>query len=249
MKRLIRSIILPAAAPPIVAAFILLTAPACDDTPQVPQSVLDEANKPKEADSSKRPATQELLGGRRTRTALVPLPLTMEVPQGWGQGQFKDIPNPGNLLQGYTPAGDVQIDLAARPSLKQEQLDQLLEGAKKETAKNPTMKVELRSLGDVKVLERRSVGQPRPLEMLDSRGQPYSTVDSILKWTISVLVPQGGAYQVYELNFMGLTKSQYDKDKQFLEGILSTIQYAGDSGSGGGGGAASLPPPTTTAVP
>ena len=29
--------------------------------------------------------------------------------------------------------------------------------------------------------------------------------------------------------FIGLTKSQYDKDKDFLNGILDTVHYAGDS--------------------
>ena len=41
--------------------------------------------------------------------------------------------------------------------------------------------------------------------------------------------PHEGAIQVFEVNFIGLTKSQFDKDKEFLNSVLSTLQYAGDA--------------------
>jgi hypothetical protein len=241
MKPLMRSVILAAAA----TAATALGGGGCEDKPEIPQAILDEANKPKENPAAKRPTTQELTSGRRTRSPLTPLPLTMEVPPSWTQGEFKGIKNPGNLLQGYTPAGEVQIDFASRPSIKQEDFDRVLEGAKKEMAKNPSMKVQLRPLGDIKILERQSVGPAKPLTLLDEAGQPHTSVESNFKWTISVLVPHEGAFQVYELNFIGLTKSQYDKDKEFLEGILGTLQYAGDTG----GGTAPPPTPATTTAP
>ena len=235
MKQWIRTLVVPA------AALVAVGLTACDDTPAVPQAVLDESNKPTDTSINKRPTTQSLLSGTRSRSALIPLPLTMEMPEGWGKPKDMEAA-PGHLLQGYTPNGDVQIQLASRPVMKKERLDQLIEGAKKEMAKNPAVKVELRDMGSSKVLERQSVGQPRPLTVYDDQGVPHTTTEAIFNWTYSVLVPFEGAYQVYELNFIGLTKSQYDKDKDFLEGILKTIQYAGDGGS-----AASLAPATPSA--
>ena len=98
-------------------------------------------------------------------------------------------------------------------------------------AANPQqiVKFELRPLGNNQVLERQSVGRPAPLTVYDSNNQPHTSEESIFNWTISVLVPNEGAFQVYELNFLLLTKSQYDKDKDFLDSVVQTLRYATDT--------------------
>src|ERR1044072_7986509 len=74
---------------------------ACDDrSNSVPQAVLDQASKPP-IDMLRVPTTQELLSGHRSRTALLPLPLSMELPPGWRP--MKDMPG---VLQGFTPSGN-----------------------------------------------------------------------------------------------------------------------------------------------
>src|SRR5438270_650993 len=134
--------------------------------PSVPPAVLQQQAKTAEEQKhpNKHPTTQELLSGKRSRTALIPLPLTMELPPGWGK--LNDVSdaglklNAGNLLQGYTPNGEVQIQLSARPALKKEDLDRMLAAGKKELAEKPQqiVKFELRPLGTNQVLERQSVG-------------------------------------------------------------------------------------------
>ena len=104
-------------------------------------------------------------------------------------------------------------------------------------------------LGNVKVLERQSVGQAAPFVVYDSRNQPHETIEAPFSWTISVLVPNEGAYQLYELNFIGLTKSQYDHDKDFLDGILRTLAYAGDTSLTSLSPAATLPSSTDSSTP
>jgi hypothetical protein len=210
----------------MVAAATLL-AVACDDRSSVPQAVLDQASKPPE-NTLRAPTTQELLSGHRSRTALHPLPLTMELPPGWHP--MKEL---ANVLQGYTPTGDIQIQLVGRASMKKEALERTVLGAKKEMATNPTeiLKVDLRSLGNVKVLERQKVGKPAPLEIRDKNNQVHTSIETPFTWTLDVLVPFEDAYQVFELNFLDLTKRQFDQDKDFLNGVLSTLAYAGEASS------------------
>src|SRR2546421_7079067 len=140
----------------------LMAGIGCDDKPSVPPAVLQQQAKTAEEQKhpNKHPTTQELLSGKRSRTALIPLPLTMELPPGWGK--LNDVSDAGlklsagNLLQGYTPNGEVQIQLSARPALKKEDLDRMLAAGKKELAEKPQqiVKFELRPLGTNQVLER-----------------------------------------------------------------------------------------------
>src|SRR4051812_48596855 len=88
-----------------------LLAIGCDDKPAVPPAVLQQqAKNDEQKHPNKHPTTQELLSGKRSRTALIPLPLTMELPPGWGKlNEVSDAGlklSAGNLLQGYTPNGE-----------------------------------------------------------------------------------------------------------------------------------------------
>ena len=238
MKRLISLL--------MVSVAVAMFAAACDDRGSVPQAVLDQANKPPE-DFLRVPTTQELVSGRRSRTALLPLPLTMELPPGWRPDRKL-----ANILQGYTPSGgEVQIQLVPRPSIKMDDLDRLVTGAKKEMAANPQqiLKVDVRPLGTVKVLERQKVGVPAPLTTFDKNNQPHTSTESNFTWTLDVLVPHEGMYQVQELSFIGLTKSQWDQDKDFLNSVLSTLAYAGDVTSSSTTMSSSASPTTAPSIP
>src|SRR5262249_53463242 len=158
----------------------------------------------------------------------MPLPLTMELPPGWGPMQKARLPN---VIQGYTPSGEVQIQLTARSSMKEAEFKAMLNSAKKEMAAKPEqiVKVELRPAGEAQILERQRVGEPAPFKVFDSNNVPHETMESNFTWTIDVIVPHDGAYQMHELNFIGLTKSQYEKDKGFLNSVISTLQYASEA--------------------
>ena len=223
MKRLITLVLLAA------AATLAGANAGCDDSSnQVPQAVLDQASKPPE-NTFKAPTTQELLSGRRSRTALVPIPVTLELPPGWGPDRRVGA-HMGNLIVGYTPSGaEINIQLIPRPALRQDQLEHLVNGAKKEMAANPQRipRVELRPLGTAQVLERQKIGEPAPLTIYDKNNQPHTSTESDFLWTLDVLIPHEGGVQDHQLSFLGLTKSQYDKDKDFLNSIMSTLQYVG----------------------
>jgi hypothetical protein len=210
----------------------------CDDRTAVPPAAVEQAKKASETPKGPAlPTTQELTTGPRKRLALIPLPLTIEAPVGWGKlgdnnpAGIKVTSAGLNIIQGYTPSGPVQIQLTARPVVKEDALQRIVEAGKKEMAEKPAqiVKFELRPLGGVKVLERQSVGPARPFVQYDINGQEHQSMESSFNWSISVLVPNEGAYQDFQLSFIDLTKSHYDKESAFLNSIMNTLRYAGDT--------------------
>jgi hypothetical protein len=208
---------------------------ACDDKSSVPQAVIDQATTQATDQMPARPTTQELLSGPRTSELLTPLPLRMQIPKSWGRPRVITSTTE-NILEGATPAGDISISKKVRPSITKTDFDRLIAGAKKEMQQNPDTikKADLRPLpnsSDGKLFERQSVGQPGPYTTYDAQNIPHTSTQSIYKWTLMAFVPHADAYQVYELNFIGLTKEQFEKDQEFLNSIINTLSYAtvGDS--------------------
>ena len=223
----------------VAAGGIFLATGGCDDSPPVPATLLEQAAT--QAKTSPRPTTQELLTGARTNTLLVPLPLKMQVPTSWKTKSLRVM-----LLEGPTPTSDISIQLSTRPSIRTEDFDRLVAGAKKELQQSPdtVKKADVRPLpgsGNGKLLERQMVGTPGPYTVYDAQNNPHVSTQSIYKWTLTAFVPFENAYQVYELNFIGLTKEQYEKDKEFLNSIVSTLTLATPGEAGG------IPPAATTA--
>lgn len=210
----------------LICATVLMStllAVGCDDS-AIPPEVLEQANKTAEP-APKIPTTQEILTGPRTELVLGSLPLTANVPASW-KIMRPDKTNV-TLLSGYAPSGEIQIQLTARPSLKPDELTALVASAKKEMTQKPYIKkVELHDRNDMKLYERQTVGDPRPYTMYDIDGQPHTTTELIFSWTVIAYVPFEGALQAYELNFIGLTKSQYDQDKELLGQIIDSIRSA-----------------------
>jgi hypothetical protein len=232
----------------LAATVTIAIAVGCDDPgSDIPQSVRDQQAKQAEAQKNlpKIPTTQDLLNGPRTTTALGPLPMTMRVPVSWKV----EVTGGASLLRGFTPNGEIAIQLTPRSAIKKESFDALVKSDKKEQAEKPQsiLKVEVRPMGDNLIYERQAVGDPAPYTVFDKNMKERTTTEQIFKWTVAVLVPTGDAYQRYDLNFVGLTKSQYDQDKDFLQGILNTLTY-GEGGGGGGSPAATAPSPAPGAT-
>jgi hypothetical protein len=240
MKRLI--------SPLLAAAIIgsLAISVGCDDSDQVPKAVIEQASKPPE-NSLRAPTTQELLTGHRSRTILLPIPVSLELPPGWGPDHRTGMPN---LILGYTPSGgEVSIQLIPRSPLHQKDLDLLVAASRKEMAANPgkILKSELRPLGTAQVFEHQRVGEPAPLTIYDKNNKPHESIESYFEWTLDVLVPHEDGIQDNQIAFLGLTKSQYDKDKDFLNGVMSTLQYV-TAGESGGTATAPAAPATDAAM-
>src|SRR5688500_14087988 len=214
-------------------AALLAAGLACDDAPEPPPQLLEQSRK--EDEGPKKPTTQELLSGPRGVISLGALPLTVRAPKDW---KVNSLAN-GNImfLQGPTPSGEAQISLSRRPTAKSEQIEAVINGARKEMAatQSSVKKAETRELpGGARVFERQSIGRMMPAVPLDDEGKTMSKPSPAMSWTITVFVPEGNLFEAYELNFIGLTVDQYEADQRLLREIIDSLAVAS---------AAAPPPP------
>jgi hypothetical protein len=230
----------------IFLAASLLSA-GCDDPGDdgIPQAVLDQQAKQAEAAKNlpKIPTTQELLTGPRTLTPLGPLPMTLRVPVSWKV----EVAGPASHLRGRAPSGDeVTIQLNSRAPIKRAEYEALIKSEKKAQSERPQsiLKADIRPFGDGQLFEYQRVGEPREWPVYEGVGSELrtrTTTQQPFDWKLIVFDPQGDAFQRYELSFIGLTKSQYDKDKAFLQSILDTLS-SGDAAATAAGGSATTAP-------
>ncbi len=197
---------------------------ACDKSPRVlptPSTAPQDAQPAKPAE---RPTAQSLLNGPQKRIPLLVLPLSVEVPESWKVTTLGSA----HMLEGPTSQTDMRILLNQRPRMTASQIDLLLQGARREmTEKAGVVKmVELRSLRNVKILERQALGS-RPAAT-DIDGTPLADTSPVLNWTITVFAPQDqDSFKCYELNFLVLTQQQYNADETLLRRIIDSIQLDG----------------------
>jgi hypothetical protein len=214
----------------MAAAIVVMGSAGCKRQPP-PLAVEESA--PHQAKTPPGPTTQELLSGPRQRIVLDTLPLTAAIPQGW------TISRPPGMnfafLEGPLPGGgQVHIQLTKKPPLwavdkspmtMDERLDLMKQAAQKEQQADPqTIKyADLRSLGQAKIFEKQSVFQPAGGAAVDEKGRPVA-VGPQYRWTITLFVPQDKTYQTYELNFLDLSQSQYEANRDFLQGIVDSLR-------------------------
>ena len=200
-----------------------------------------------------RPTTQELLAGPQKMLRLANYPLSLRVPQSWNlkseaDGQIFSV-------GGMASSGQIDIQFTNPGQRVMAQLlDGAVREARKEAdAKpHPLNKVELRDLNDgAKVLELRVISNrfengvlpPERFEeqvltdsrtgaeVIDPRTGSRATTRTVvnphlLKWTFTVYIPEGtDRYATRALNFMALSVSEYQRDREFLEKMMSTLKY------------------------
>jgi len=200
----------------LAAAFAFVV--GCDDTPTPPPSVAapPQTAPARRIDLPERPTTQQILTARRQPLPLGEIPATLEVPDPYWK---LNEPAPRIVvLQGPAPAGDVTVRLSRQEVdnrftlFSAERVKAMIDAAQADAARDPArnLLVNARDLGDARILERRTL-----------QGDTVA-------WTINLFVPGGdtpGNYVPYQLGFLGLTKAQYDADRDFLESTFRTLQY------------------------
>ena len=222
----------------IAGLLVCIGAVACDDQSEVPADLIQQADAPSDPPpAATRPTTQELVEGSRVPMALDMLPLVMQVPPSWKITRHSSPSGSIAWLEGPTPAGEARIHLKLQNAMTPRQWDQLVMGTQREIqrADDPNTKLETRKLGAADLIERRTVGTPISAPLVDATGMP--TLDAKgdvvmhtmtpMRWRVSIYLPREGQVEHYELNFIDLEKPQYEKDREFLEGILKTLRYTG----------------------
>jgi hypothetical protein len=240
----------------LVLGVSILGAAACDDRSDLPADLVQRQEEESRADqvqapATSRPTTQELVEAPRITMNLDVLPLTLQVPPHWKLTRRSASNGPLVWLEGPAPAGDVQIGLKFQEPMLPQKFELLLQGTRREIerASEPNTQLTMRQLGPATVIERRSMGIPFEARALDALGMPIRDPSGVeltrtvtpMRWRVSVYVPGEGRVDQYELNFIDLEKPQYDMDRKFLEDVLATLRFAGQS--------AGTPTPTPTPTP
>ena len=209
----------------MVVAGVLVAGSACDRQPEPPPAEPAEsaASQPQLPPEMPRPTTQELLSGEQVRTPLRVIPFSLEAPRGWSL-----VPRSGlTIFEGPTPAGTAQIHVSRRSSPMPEHSERLMAGAKREVETNPGPDnfANVRTVGDVKVLEHRMVEKTRSQPTIDSTGRRIADTATPMRWKLMAFVPNAKDFDICELTFVGLTREQYDLDKTLLQRIFDSLAY------------------------
>jgi hypothetical protein len=178
---------------------------------------------PQAATQPVRPTTQELMQGEGIRISLKAIPFWVSVPRSW------ELKSPAGVmvLEGPTPSGVAQIQIGRHLAPIAQHAERLIEGAKREAAAKPgpyTL-ADVRESGGLKVLETRSVGATQPLPAIDAQGNKIADTSTRMEWKTTVFVPDGRDTIICEMHFIDLTREQYDRDKELLTKIMSSLQY------------------------
>ena len=162
------------------------------------------------------PATKPATAARKVLQAH-PYPLKISVPAEWSIVEMGDV----MFLQGPTPGGqDVEdvarILISKPPTLAHASAERLEKEflASKDTTDASVLKTDVRSCGKGRLLEKRAIQK-----LSDGSG-------TLVNWTLDLMVAgDGERTSLYHLSFVALFQARYEKDREFLEGIVSSLQY------------------------
>jgi hypothetical protein len=198
------------------------------------------------------PTTQELLTGEKKTLKLGEFPLSLQVPRTWQLKSWGDV-STVIMVTGPASSGEISIQLVqlGQP-FPADRLPAVVQDAKKEAAAkpHPINRVELRSVGPIKVLEQRMISNkydengklpPERWDTVEIEGPRTSLTTEppkvttraivnphVVKWTLTAFIPTGADKDKLvprTLQFMGLKLSEYEQDKEFLEQLVKSLKY------------------------
>lgn len=146
---------------------------------------------------------------------LADYPLTLRVPERWDI-RYGAV----NILQGPTPHGPrpdgvIHLIISRRGPIPKLVMDALKPPTTRPATKDSFARDEMRTLGKLRIYEMRSV-QP-------ATGQQ----PAMMKWTISAYEPiDADNVRLYQINFLLLTREHFEKDRELLESIVSSLALA-----------------------
>lgn len=204
----------------VFGAAWLLALAGCEDRAQVPPEVLEQVRR-----EQQQPDLNQLLHGPQKRLTLTPLPISLEVPVSWELEKLGTI----TLLRGPTPSGEAMLQPLSRPTLTAEQVEMLLNAARRDRTQNPDRNplAELRQLGSARVLERQILDDPQPRKIIDEDGQTQTVTRTPLRWYVQIFLPSGNDVTVYEINILNIDFEQYPQDEPLLRQIIASLRFEG----------------------
>ena len=170
-----------------------------------------------------RPTTQALVEGKWKTVPISALPLTISVPESW-----EAQPVSGSRLfnmEGFTPNGFVSLSLASRPQLAHDKLADFIAAAKKRLDEKGAKKLrfESKEYPDFTALERLYFEERQTMLLRNDAGELAEREAQPMKWSYLIFLKKEATIDLYELEFNDLSLDHYEKDREFLQRILSTL--------------------------
>jgi hypothetical protein len=146
-------------------------------------------------------------------------PFEIRVPERW------DVRGGTlNILQGPTPHGPkpdgaIHLTVTRRGPLPKIVIDALKSSSTKPATNDSFFRNETRTLGKLQIYEQRSV-------------QPATGgVPAMMKWTISAYETLDKEnIRLYQINFLDLTREQFEKDRELLESMIASLAAVDEEG-------------------
>ncbi|HEV8604992.1 MAG TPA: hypothetical protein VGQ99_06480 [Tepidisphaeraceae bacterium] len=143
---------------------------------------------------------------------LVDYPLTLRVPERWDLRYGAVTILQGPTPHGPRPDGVIHLIISRRGPFPKMVMDALKPPATRTATQDSFARDEMRTLGKLRIYEMRSL-QPATAQL-----------PAMMKWTISAYEPiDADNVRLYQINFLDLTREHFEKDRQLLESIVSSL--------------------------
>lgn len=211
------------------AALVLTAMLGCDKPPPPPPTVTGDdaaADASTTEPEDRRPKTDEIMSASWRPVQLGNHPLRLQAPPTW---ESKTIGTAvvlrGPAPNGPPPEGVTEITVNKPPPFPKE-MAKSFEAEQRRAATRPAAAATTApaSATEINAVTAREIGPNRVLDL--RRLQPaVGNLPPMVDWRLVVFVPAGAdTVNTYQLNFIGLTLDQYQKDKELLEKIVNSLE-------------------------
>ena len=214
----------------VLAALALAGVSGCDDKRDAIPKIPPPPATTQAAPVASRPTTETLLYAPRKSLTLGGgrAPLLIDVPPSWSLTTV----GTGTTLDGETPNSEVHIQVLMQPLPLKENAVQAMEKRVTATAATRPSEYEkivpLRKIGgSARMMETRQILR----NIAIPRGAGVIEHADRVEWTVNAYVPAGEDFNVITLDFIGLPLDLYNKDREFLERIISSLHYDAAGGA------------------
>jgi hypothetical protein len=190
---------------------------ACDKS--APQAV-DSTPAAENSAPATEPASS--LSGDKMDLKLAVVPLTLHVPVEWKLNEAGGV----MAIEGPLPHGDAEIIISRLKPLNAERTQMWFAAATQPADDKQYLTNDVRDINGLKVWETATVEHGAASDVQGGA----TTVPSWVSWRFTILVPQDQGTLPCSLGFAGMSRADYEAQKDFVESIMGTIQRSDDVG-------------------
>jgi hypothetical protein len=166
------------------------------------------------------PAVVNALSGDKKDLPLGVVPLTLRVPVEWNLNEAGGV----TAIEGPLPQGDAEIVITRLKPMNAERTARWFTAATQPT-EGEFLTNDVREINGLKVWETATVEHAAT-----EPGSDATAVASWISWRFTILVPQDQDTLPCSLGFAGMSRGDYESQKDFIESIMGTIRLSDATG-------------------